>query len=346
MAYGSGISLLSTSSGKYFADLILPHLNKHLEESGIKSITLTNTIETKFENTEIKSNILESIRGHDVYIVCDVSNRIGGNSVNDNVVALKTLVSSAKVADASRINLILPAFPYARQDKAWGREGITAKMFARELELCGVNTIVTLDIHNPSVVGFFDKCVVENLKGFRDLYRYVKNNIDSPNLVISSPDVGGIKRATLFATELKRNVVVVYKDRNYEKIDCIDKMKIIGDVKGKDILIIDDMIDTGGTIYSSIKILKEEGANKIYVACSLPFFNGKAISRMDELYENKLLEQIIGTNSVYHDDNFSKDHAWFVPVAVEGYFAKVIVNMHTSRSISSLLNDIRDNSKI
>ena len=343
MAYGSGISLMATSSGKYFADLILPHLNKHLEDSGIKPVTLTNTIETRFENTEIKSNILESIRGHDVYIVCDVSNKTGNYSVNDNVLALKTLVSSAKTSDASRINVILPAFPYARQDKAWGREGITAKMFARELELCGANTIITLDIHNPAIVGFFEKCVVENLKGFRDLYRYVKKNIDSPNLIVTAPDVGGIKRATTFATELKRNMVTIYKDRSYEKIDCIDKMEIIGDVKGHDVLLVDDMIDAGGTVYNSVKILKEKGANKIYVACSLPFFNGKAVSRMDELYAGKFLEMVIGTNAVYHEPEFTKEHAWFVPVSVDDYFAKVIINMHTSKSISSLLNDVRDN---
>jgi ribose-phosphate pyrophosphokinase len=341
MAYGAGISLMATSSGKYFAELILPHLNENLEKNGIEQIQLTKTIETIFENTEIKSNILESIRGHDVYIVCDVSNRSGGLSINDNVVALKTLVASSKVSDASRINLILPTFPYARQDKAWGREGITAKMFARELELCGANTIITLDIHNPAIVGFFDKCVVENLKGFRDLFKYILKNIDSPNLVVTSPDVGGIKRATLFATELKRNLVIIYKERSYEKVDCIDKMELIGDVKGKDVLLVDDMIDTGGAVYKSDKLLKERGANKIYNACSLPFFNGKAIQRMDELYNNKSLESVIGTNSVYHEPDFAEKHPWFVPVSVEDYFARVIVNMHTSRSISKLLDDVR-----
>jgi len=344
MAYGAGISLMATSSGKFFAELILPHLNENLMINGMKAIKLTETLETKFENTEIKSNIMESIRGHDVYIVCDVSNRSSGLSINDNVVALKTLVASAKIADASRINLILPAFPYARQDKAWGREGITAKMFARELELCGANTIITLDIHNPAIVGFFDKCVVENLKGFRDLYKYVIDNIDSPNLVISSPDVGGIKRATLFATELKRNLITIYKERSYEKVDCIDKMEVIGDVKGKDVLLVDDMIDTGGTVYNSVKILKEKGANKIYFACSLPFFNGKALSRMDELYKTKALEKIIGTDAVYHEPDFSKEHPWFASVSVDDYFAKVIFNMHTSKSISNLLNDIRKKS--
>jgi ribose-phosphate pyrophosphokinase len=332
---------MSTSSGKYFAELILPHLNEHLVANGIKSIKITDTTETKFENTEIKSNILESIRGHDVYIVCDASNRIFGNSVNDNVVALKTLISSAKTADASRINLILPTFPYARQDKAWGREGITAKIFARELEMCGAHTIITLDIHNPAIVGFFNNCVVENLKGFRDLFKYVLENIDSPNLVVTSPDVGGIKRATMFANELKRNLVTIYKDRSYEKIDCIERMEIIGDVKNHDVLLVDDMIDTGGTVYNAIKSLKEKGANKIYVACSLPFFNGKALSRMDELYLDKKLDCIIGTNAVYHDSDFKIKHPWFVPVSVEDYFAKVISNLHTSRSISRLLDDVK-----
>lgn len=332
------IALMSCKSGKHFADLILPSLNYFLEKEGLEKIELIKTDEQQFINTEIKSNILQSIRGSDVFIIQDVSNRYDGYSVNDNVLALKTLVNSAKISDAKRINVIIPTFPYARQDKPFGREGLTAKMFARELELVGANIVITLDIHNTAITGFFDSCVVESLKGFRDLIEYIKKNINIDNLVVSSPDLGGIKRAERYATSLKRNLITIYKERNYTTVDKINKMEVIGDVSGKDVLLVDDMIDTSGTVYSAMKLLKEKGVNNIYMACSLPFLNGKAIERMDELYNFGNLKQIIGTNAVYHTQEFLDKHNWFVQVPVHHYFAKVISNLHIGKSISDLLS--------
>jgi len=342
MAFGNGVSLMCCKSGKYLGELILPYLNKFLKQENLKEISITKTDEQQFINTEIKSNILESIRGNDVYIVQDVTNQSFGYSINDNVLALKTLINSARISNASRINVIIPTFPYARQDKSFDREGITAKMFAKELELLGVNTVITLDIHNPATSGFFETAIFENLKGFRDLIKYISKNLDSENLVVSSPDLGGIKRAKMYADFLKRNLVTIYKERSYTKVDSITHMQIIGDVKGKDILLVDDMLDTGGTAYNSIKLLKENGANNIYFICSLPFLNGKAIERMDGLYKNGFLKKVVGTNAVYHSDEFLKNNPWFEQVHLESYFAKVVFNIHTAKSISGLLKDIKD----
>ena len=332
---------MACKGGAHFAQKILPHLNRFLKQENLSQINLIKTEETQFKNTEIKSNILESIRGNDVYIVQDVTNTSFGYSINDNVLALKTLINSARVSDASRINVILPTFPFARQDKPFGREGITAKMFARELELLGVNTVITLDIHNPAISGFFDTCIFENLKGFRDLIVYVKENIPFDNLVVSAPDIGGLKRAERYASALKINLVSIYKERSYTKIDCIDKMFIIGDVNNKDVLLVDDMIDTGGTIYNGVKVLKEKGAKNIYLACSLPFFNGPAKERFNELFNNNLINSVIGSNAVYHSDDFIKKNTWFKSIDVSDYFAKVIFNIHTSKSLSSLLKNIK-----
>jgi ribose-phosphate pyrophosphokinase len=336
-----GICLMACNSGMYFAKKIIPYLNYFLEKENLEKINITKTEETHFINTEIKSNILESIRGKDVFIVQDVSNRTKGLSVNDNVMALKTLIDSARISDARRINLIIPTFPYARQDKPFGREGITAKMFSKELDMLGVYSIITLDIHNLAINGFFNNSVIENLKGFRDLIVYIKENINTDNLVISSPDLGGIKRAENYASYLKKDLITIYKDRNYKQIDKIDKIEVIGKVKGKDVLLVDDMIDTGGTVYNSIKLLKEKGANKIYVVCSLPFLNGKAVERMNELYNKNYLTNLIGTNAVYHSKDFLENNKWFIQVPVESYFAKVIFNLYTRRSISNLLSNIR-----
>ncbi len=340
MLNGNGICLMSCKGGEYFANKILFHLNTFLEKKDLDKIKLTKTSEIQFKNTEIKSNVLESIRGKDAYIVQDVTNTSFGYSVNDNVMALKTLIDSARISDVKRINVVIPAYPYARQDKPFGREGITAKLFAKELEALGVNTVITLDIHNLAIAGFFDKCVFENLKGFRDLIKYVKKEIDITNLVVSSPDIGGLKRAESFASELKVNLVSIYKERSYVKLDCITKMFVIGDVKNKDVLLVDDMVDTGGTLYNAIKTLKEKGAKNIYFACSLPFFNGECINRLNKLYDNKILTKVITTNAVYHKQDFIENTPWFNQIDVSDYFAKVIFNMHIGKSISSLLQEI------
>lgn len=333
---------MACKGGSTFALKVLDHLNRFLKEENLKPIILTKTEEVQFKNTEIKSNILESIRGKDVYIIQDVTNKSFGYSVSDNVLALKTLINSARISNASRINVILPTFPFSRQDKPFAREGITAKMFARELELLGVNSVVTLDIHNLSTAGFFDKCVFENLKGIRDIVRYVKKSIDLENLVVSSPDIGGLKRAENFASELKINLISIYKERNYKQIDKIDKMYVLGEVNEKNVLLVDDMIDTGGTLYNATKLLKEKGANEIYFACSLAFFNEPCISRFNELYENKMLSSVICTNAVYLSSDFVENTPWLKVIDVSDYFAKVIFNMHTSKSLTSLLQDFKN----
>jgi len=342
MVFGNGVSLMCCKSGEYLGKLILPYLNKFLKQENLPEIEITKTNEQQFINTEIKSNILTSIRGNDVYIVQDVTNQSFGYSINDNVLALKTLINSARISNASRINVIIPAYPYARQDKSFDREGITAKMFAKELEVLDVCTVITLDIHNLAISGFFEKTIFENLKGFRDLIKYVSKNLDSEKLVISSPDLGGIKRAKMYSEFLKRDLVTIYKERSYTKIDSITDMQIIGTVKDKDVLLVDDMLDTGGTAYNSIKLLKENGANNIYFICSLPFLNGKAVERMNELYKNGSLKKVVGTNAVYHPPEFLKNNPWFEQVHLESYFAKVIFNIYTSKSISELLKDIKD----
>jgi ribose-phosphate pyrophosphokinase len=333
MAYGTGIALMSCKNGEYFANLILEKLNINLEEK----ISLIKTKEVRFANTEIKSNILESIRGKDVFIVQDLSNYSNNYSIDDNLRALKTLTNAAKISDASRITIIIPTFPYARQEKPWGRECVTAKMVAREIELAGANQIITLDLHNPATVGFFNNANLENLKALKSICDYIKENIDLTNLVIASPDTGGIKRATNFASYLSRPIVSIYKERDYSKESFVDTMKLIGDVENKDVLLVDDMLDTGGTAKKSIELLKNNKANNIYFACSLPFLNGKAVSRLDELYSKGLFNKLITTNAVYKDEDFIKSKEWYVQIDISKYFAKVIYNIHNSKAITNYL---------
>lgn len=333
------IRLLSCKSGEHFANNILKYLNDLLESNNHSKISLTSIQETRFANSEIKSNILESIRGTNVFIVQDVSNSTDGMSVDDNIRALITLVDAARVASARRITVILPVYPYARQDKIWGRECLTARIIAKELEMVGVSRVLTLDIHNPAIAGFFDRAILENLYAKRAIRRYVVDNIPIDNLVISSPDFGGMKRATEMASKLGVGLVSIYKERDYSKANQVDTMELIGNVKGKDVLLVDDMLDTGGTLVSAVKTLKEKGAKKVYFACSLGLLNGKAIERIDELYKDNILEKVIVTDAVYRAENFTQEHPWLAVVPISDYFAKAIYCIQFKQSINQMFDE-------
>lgn len=333
------IKLLSCNSGKHFANNVLKYLNELLVENNEPEIALTPTQETRFANTEIKSNILESIRGCNVFIIQDVSNNCDGMSVDDNLRALTTLIDAARVASAREITVIIPTFPYARQDKIWGRECLTAKLVSREIELAGAKTVISLDIHNSAIAGFFQNAILENLYARKAIKKYITDNIPLDNLLISSPDVGGMKRAIILASKLGIGAISVYKERDYSKANQVESMEVIGKVKDKNVFLVDDMLDTGGTVYNAVKILKERGANKVYFACSLCFLNGSAVERMDELYNNGLLEKIIATDAVYFEKDFAKKHPWLEVIPISDYFAKAIYNIHFKKSINQLFDN-------
>lgn len=332
------IKLLSCRSGEHFAKSVLKHLNELLSENNEPEITLTPVQEIRFANTEIKSNILKSIRGCNVFIIQDVSNNRYGMSVDDNIRALTTLIDAARVASAKNITVVIPVFPYARQDKIWGRECLTARLVSRELELAGAKTIISLDIHNPAIAGFFQNAILENLYARKAIKKYILDNIPFNNLLISSPDVGGMKRATILASKLGVGVITIYKERDYSKINQVETMEVIGKVKDKDVFLIDDILDTGGTVYNAVKILKEKGANKVYFACSLCLLNDKAVERMDELYDNGLLEKIIATDAVYFENDFAENHPWLEIIPISDYFAQAIFNLHFKKSINQLFD--------
>ncbi len=332
------IKLLSCRSGEHFANQILKYLNEQLAEINEEPISLIPVQEIRFANTEIKSNILESIRGCDVFIVQDVSNNSYAMSVDDNLRALTTLIDASRVASAKNITVIVPVFPYARQDKIWGRECLTARLVAREMELAGAKTVLSLDIHNPAIAGFFKYAILENLYARKAIKKYIIENIPLDNLLISSPDVGGMKRATVLASKLGVGAITIYKERDYSKINQVETMEVIGKVKDKNIFLIDDILDTGGTVYNAIKVLKEKGANKVYFACSLCLLNGSAVEKMDELYAAGLLEKILATDAAYIEKDFVEKHPWLEIIPISDYFAKAIFNIHFKKSINQLFD--------
>jgi ribose-phosphate pyrophosphokinase len=329
---------LSCKNGLPFANSVLDHLNSYLNLEKLENVFLVNVDETKFANTEIKTSISDSIRDTDCYIFQDVSNKDNGYSVNDNLFAMLSLINAAKISGAKRITAILPTFPYARQDKIWGREGLSAKIVTNILELSGAEKVITLDLHNKAMVGFFNKITIENLYAARVFKNYILNNLDTNNIVISSPDIGGIKMATSLATRINVPIVTIYKERNYSKANTVDFMELIGDVKDKDVILIDDILDTAGTLANAVELLKSKGANNIYFFVSLCLLNGPAVERVTKVYNDKKLFKIVTTDAVYKSEELLKENPWLEVIPISDYFAEVILNLHMSRSIEKLFN--------
>jgi ribose-phosphate pyrophosphokinase len=322
-------------AGRPLAEKVFKKLKEKMKESD--GLHFLQTEEIWFANGEVKTVIKESIRGGDLYIFQDVENSTLPYSVNDNLMALKTHIDAAKRADAGRITAVIPVFPYARQDKSSEREGITAARIAQEFEQQGADSILTFDIHNTAIKGFFRQAKLENLHASKNIIDYVKSTISLERLIVASPDTGGTKRAEFFAQRLGRPFVVCYKPRDYSVPNKVERLDILGDVKDYDVLAVDDMIDTAGTVEKACTTLKRAGARRIYFACSLPLFNGRAIEILDGLHRDGLLDAVIGTDTVYHGEDFSLKHPWYRIVSIASYLAKVIRNLNRNESISKLL---------
>lgn len=336
MSPNTPLSLLACKSGFSFAKKV----EKELKKLSNDKVHLIDSTEWRFANTEILSVINESIRGKDVYIIQDCENHSEGMSVDENLRALYTMIDGCRRSDAENITTILPSFPYARQDKQNGREGITAARIAYELEGDGaVNHVLTIDLHNPAEQGFFRRAKIDNLKGGHVLLPVLKRMIkDTENTVVMPTDLGGAKRANYFAQTLKTNIAFTYKVRNYSKANTVDKIDILGDIKGKDVYIVDDMICTGGTLIKSIEKAKEMGAKHITAVCTLALFNGEAEKNFRDLFKNKTVDLVIGTDATFHTEKFLKENTWFKEISVSKYFAETICRINKRSSITDLLD--------
>ncbi|MCR4284495.1 MAG: ribose-phosphate diphosphokinase [archaeon] len=333
------LAVMACKSGFPFAQKIIKELNNYLSSEGISPISLIPSQEVSFANSEIKTTIDCSIRGSDLYIIQDVENSTNNLSVDENLRALKTAIDSARRADAHYITAVIPVFPYARQDKQVGRECITAAQVAREIEDAGADRVITLDVHNTAIAGFFREAKFENLRASKNILDYVKQNICLDNLIVVAPDEGGTKRASYYAQKLGVKLAIIYKERDYSTTSKIENTTLLGDVSGKDVFIIDDMISTGGTFYNISKMLKEKfDACDIYLACSLPLFNPPSIERFKELFSNGVIRQVLGTDAVSHSDIFKAQNIWYQEISVAKYFAKVIYSINNCMSLSALLS--------
>ncbi len=316
-----------------------------------------NTRFTWFMNGEFKTEILDCIRGKDVFIFQDVENHQlldlneGKNqqslSVNDHLMSLLVTIDAVRHAGASRMTLILPVYPYSRQHKKKGREGLTASLLGHLYESLGVSQIVTLDIHSREIENAFYSSRVENLHAsyqiIRELAKIVDLSSEKDDFVVVSPDTGAVDRNKFYATGLQKPLAMLYKERDYSVVSQnaqksnIMSIKLLGDVSGKVAFLADDMLGTGGTLLKAMEFLKEQGATKIIAAISLPFFTGNAIEQFDEAYRKGHFYRIIGTNAVYHEELLKKE--WYIKTNVSGLFAQVISRIHHNQSLSDLLDN-------
>ncbi|WP_125574111.1 ribose-phosphate diphosphokinase [Levilactobacillus huananensis] len=261
-----------------------PLAEKIASEVGVE---LGKTSVDRFSDGEIRINIEQSVRGCHVYVIQSTS-----APVNDNLMELLIMIDALRRASAATINVVIPYYGYARQDrKARSREPITAKLVANMLQTAGVTRVLALDLHAAQIQGFFD-VPVDHLMGAPLLADYFLTNGLDKDAVVVSPDHGGVTRARALAEFLKAPIAII--DKRRPKANVAEIMNIIGDVKGKRCIMIDDMIDTAGTITLGSQALMDAGATEVYASCTHPVLSGPAIERI----EKSPIKKLVVTDSI------------------------------------------------
>lgn len=275
--------------GKEAIRLIPASVQTDLEKSIEKRIEIipTPTIIKTFANGETYVNITEDMRNKDVYLMPTT-----GRAVNDNLMEMYLKADAARRMGANKVVAILPNFPYGRQErKTELGEPISARLNLALLHASGVDEVITTDLHAAALQGFARQMKLTDLSSLEEMTNYFKGKFDPEQLVVVSPDLGGVKRADKFAKALDCEKAIIYKNRAAHNVAIAESL--LGDVRGKDCIIYDDIIDTAGTITQAAKMLKEHGANKIYIAAAHGLFNGPALERL----KSAPIEEVVVTNS-------------------------------------------------
>ena len=279
---------------------------------------------TRFSDGEICVNIKETVRGCDVFVVQSTS-----TPVNDNLMELLVMIDAFKRASCNKLTVVMPYFGYARPDrKARARDPITAKLVANLLEKAGADRVLTMDLHSTQLQGFFD-IPVDNLLGMPVLAKYfLKNGFKNDDLVIVSPDVGSVTRSRSMAAKFNAPLAII--DKRRPKANVMEVMNIIGDVKDKVCLMLDDMIDTAGTITQGAKALSDVGAREVYACCSHGVFSGPAMQRI----QDSPLKKVVILNTIQQPQDKLIDK--IEEVSVAEIFAEAIERIYSYISVSTL----------
>ncbi|EAJ6136512.1 ribose-phosphate pyrophosphokinase [Campylobacter lari] len=305
-----GYKIFSGSANEEFAKKISKYLSLPLSNAGVK----------RFSDGEISIQIDESVRGKDVFIIQSTC-----APTNDNLMELLIMTDALRRSSASSITAIIPYFGYARQDrKASPRVPITAKLVANLIESAGVDRVATIDLHAGQIQGFFD-IPVDNLYGSIIFNDYIKNK-NYKNPIIASPDIGGIARARSVAKALGLDIVIV--DKRREKANESEVMNVIGDVKDKEVILVDDIIDTAGTIVKAAEVFKSKGAKSVIACCTHPVLSGIAYERIAK----DALDELVVTDTIPLKQQMDKIKV----LSVAPIFGEVIRRVYHNESVNSL----------
>ncbi|AMX00675.1 ribose-phosphate diphosphokinase [Rummeliibacillus sp. G93] len=312
----SNLKIFSLNSNEPLAAAIAKEVGVELGKCSVKH----------FSDGEIQINIEESIRGNDVFIVQSTS-----APVNENLMELLIMIDALKRASARTVNVVMPYYGYARQDrKARSREPITAKLVANLLETAGATRVLVLDLHAPQIQGFFD-ILIDHLMGVPLLADYFKKKGFNPeDVVVVSPDHGGVTRARKMAERLKTPIAII--DKRRPKPNVAEVMNIVGNVEGKICILIDDIIDTAGTITIGAEALVKSGAKEVYACCTHPVLSGPAIDRI----ENSVIKELVVTNSIQLPEE--KKIPKIKELSVATLLADAIVRIYENKSVSKLFD--------
>ncbi len=281
-----------------------------------------------FSDGELYVQIQESVRGHDIFLVQSTN-----APVNENLMETMIIIDALKRASAKTINVVIPYYGYARQDrKAAGREPITSKLVAKMLENAGADRVVCLDLHAAQIVGFFD-ILVDHLYAAPVLIDYIKRFINMENLVVVSPDVGGVARARAYAKKLDAPIAIIDKRRVHSEQNVVEVMNVIGDIEGKTAILIDDIIDTAGTMCKGAELLIKEGATEVFAAATHPVLSGPAYDRI----EASPIKELIVTNSIPLAPMWVQSKK-IKQVSVAPFLAEAIRRIYSDGSVSGMFD--------
>ncbi len=305
------LKLISGTSNIEFAERIADYLH----------IPLCDALVTRFSDGEIRVQIKENVRGADVFVIQSLS-----YPANDNIMELLLILDALKRSSTHRITAVIPYFAYARQDrKDKPRVPISAKLLADIIQRAGADRVLTVDLHSAQIQGFFD-CPVDNLYALPVLLDYLKSR-DIKNPVVVSPDAGGVERARMLANRLGCGLAIIYKRRPAPNV--VETLDVIGEVEGKNAIIIDDIIDTAGTIVSASQMLLDKGVKSVIAACTHPVFSGPAVERL----RNSPIEEVVVTNTIPVK---GKEFEKLTILSVAELVGEAIKRINIESSVSSL----------
>lgn len=305
------VSIFAGRESTYLAEKIAASYGTHLGK----------TVVTMFSDGEFQPSFEENVRGRDVFIVQSTF------PPADNFMELLMMVDAAKRASARKIIAVIPYYGYGRQDrKDKPRVSIAAKLSANLLVTTGIQRLITIDLHADQIQGFFD-IPVDHVFASNVFIPYLKK-LDLPDLVLASPDTGGTRRAASYAKAMNKGFVISYKHRT--KPNVVGEIRLIGDVKGKDVVLVDDIIDTAGTITRAAEVIMNEGANSVRAFATHPILSGEAISRI----KNSPFTEVVVTDTIPLKSECEK----ITVLSTADLFAEVIHRVQNYKSISSLFN--------